>query len=301
MDRTELAWAAGFWDGEGSAYLAWAEGRKTGQPHARINQASSRGIPEVLLRFRRSVAIGEVQGPDVVEGKEPLYRWEVTSRGEILATFRALDPYLGPVKRAQFCRVLGLPCPPSQLSARFGRDVDLAWSAGLFDGEGSVYLARHRSHAGYFVLEAGITQSSSSGAPDVLERFKRTFGIGKIYGPYPGGEGHAPVYRWKCHRREQIEAMILALGKQLGEVKREQAAEAIRVIAGQIPLPRGNPAWGNRKTHCIRGHEYATARIRSFRGRGRNTEAPRASHQCLACVRQGARAKRIARGQKNGG
>lgn len=99
MDRTELAWAAGFWDGEGSAWRSQPAGRNTAQPCARINQSSTGGIPEVLIRFQRAVGLGTVKGPDIEEGKEPLYRWVASSRSDILTTFDVLLPWLGPVKQ----------------------------------------------------------------------------------------------------------------------------------------------------------------------------------------------------------
>jgi hypothetical protein len=291
MDRTELAWAAGFWDGEGSTWLTRPEGRGTAQPQARINQASTSGMPEVLVRFQRAVGFGSLQGPNLTEGRDPLYCWVVSSRGEVRAVLSQLEPWLGAVKRVQLWRVLGLN-ETVRAGAIADQDQLLAWCAGFYDGEGSTYLARHQSHAGYHVLEAAITQSSWVGVPEVLERFRDAFGVGKIYGPYPAGPGWAPVYRWKAHRREQIESIIARLRPWLGEAKRTQADAAIKVVTDQEPLPRGNPAWGNRKTHCVNGHEYATARVRPFRSRGKNSEQPRASKQCLACVRDHARRKR---------
>ena len=293
MDRTELAWAAGFWDGEGSAYLVGGADRRTRQPHARLNQASTSGVPEVLRRFQRAVGIGEVKGPTIEDGKEPLFRWDVSSRDEVRATFDLLRPWLGEVKQRQFREILGDEARRSDGRGFVIRDDWLAWCAGLFDGEGSTCLVKHGSHVGYFVLEANITQVSWRGTPDVLVRFRDAFGLGWIYGPYPPGDGHAPVYKWRCYRREQIESVINSMGVQLGQVKREQASSALSVISSQVRLVRGNPAWGNRKTHCIRGHEYARARVRPFKGRGRNTDAPRASHQCLACVREDARSRRL--------
>ncbi|MDE3112897.1 MAG: hypothetical protein KGN00_12265 [Chloroflexota bacterium] len=298
MDRTELAWAAGFWDGEGSAYLTGALHRATRQPQARVNQASSSGIPDVLFKFQRAVQLGRIQGPDIVEGREPLYRWIVSSRAEIFATYVALRPYLGAVKRLQFEDVLA--------QQRFEPDEWMsdpllcrAWAAGLFDGEGSVYTTRHQSHAGYVVVEAAITQVSRRDVPEVLVRFRDITRIGKIYGPYPGQKDHDPVYRWKAHRRVQIETMISDLSAYLGPVKREQAVHAISLVAAQDPLTRGNPAWGSHKTHCVHGHEYATARLRPFKGRGKNDEPQRLSKQCLACVREQATQKR--RETKDGG
>src|SRR5437016_14314230 len=82
VDEHELAWAAGFFDGDGWAALVRAKGRRTGQPHAQINQGSVAGVPEVLVRFRNAVGVGRVVGPKIKEGRLPLYCWLATSRGD---------------------------------------------------------------------------------------------------------------------------------------------------------------------------------------------------------------------------
>lgn len=301
MDRTELAWAAGFWDAEGSAYLTRARHRPTRHPRARINQSSPTGIPHVLVRFQRILGLGRVRGPVLQEGREPLYRWEVSSRADVASTFAALRPYLGMVKRRQFEVVLGEPAVYAQDVGPAEVDVARAWAAGLFDGDGSTYLAKHRSHAGQFYLEAALTQSSWTGVPEILPRFANVVGCGRVYGPYPLPAPHAPVYRWRACRRAQIEAMIERLLPYLDPVRRDQALVAFAAISAQPILPRGNPAWGNRKTLCVHGHDYETARLRPFRSRGKNSAPRRASHQCLACVREAARAKRLMAKTENGG
>lgn len=298
MDRTELAWAAGFWDGEGSAYLTGSPERRTRQPQGRINQAGTAGVPAALVRFQHAVGFGLIKGPHRKEGREPLYRWIVSSRAEVRAIHDLLGPWLGPVKRLQLEEVLGSSSFSEILPREASGDELLAWAAGLFDGEGSTYNPRHRSHSGYVTLEAAITQSDPNGVPCVLSRFAGIVRNGRTRGPYPAPEGCNPVYRWKSHRAADIAAMVAMLRPWLGAVKRDQADSAIARFSAQAPLPRGNPAWGNRKTHCVRGHEYATARRRSFKGRGRNEHAPRASHQCLACLREHAARKRRERGQK---
>lgn len=296
MDHTELAWAAGFWDGEGSTYLVRSRDRAASYAHARLNQASRIGPPEVLLRFQRVVGLGDVRGPVLEEGKEPLYRWEVANRADVIRTLMSLHPWLGIVKRDQFAQVLGLQASETAAPHVASLTESLAWAAGFFDGEGSVYLAKHRTHSGYVRLEAAITQSHGGGPPPVLTDFQSILGVGRVRGPYPAPAGHLPVYRWKAHRRPQIEDLIERLWPWLGNVKRDQAKRAITLVAAQPPLPRGNPAWGNRKTHCVRGHEYATARVRPFRGRGKNDLPPRDSSQCLACVREYATNVRRRRG-----
>lgn len=302
MDRTELAWAAGFWDGEGSAYLSGSSDRVTKQPHARINQSSTTGVPEVLVRFRSVVGFGKVQGPDLKDGREPLYRWEISKRAEIEELLEVLLPFLGGVKLAQLESVLAIRRDERVSWDRLGREDQCAWAAGLWDGEGSVCLLKHRSHAGHVVPEAAVTQSSDDGLPEVLRRISSVGPSGFFYGPYRQKEPWAPVYRWKLFRLAEIRGLVDLLRPWLSSIKLEQAERVFSIVAAQPALPRGNPAWGSHKTHCGRGHEYATARVRPFRGRGKNMEAPRASHQCLRCVREDAEMRRLARKRtKNGG
>ncbi len=302
MDRTELAWAAGFWDGEGSAWLTRAEGRVRWQPQARINQSSREGVPEVLVRFHLAIRVGAIHGPELDPGREPLYRWTASSRADIEGVYDLVGPWLGVVKRAQLRQVLAIAeNDRSRDFASHAPNERIAWAAGLWDGEGSVCLLKHRSHSGHFVPEASLTQSSLSGVPEVLVRIASVGAPGFVYGPFPQPPPWAPVYRWKLFRLEEIRALIELLRPWLGAVKVRQAENVFKVLDAQPKLPRGNPAWGSHKTHCVRGHEYAKARVRPFRGRGMNVEAPRASHQCLQCVREDARAKRRAGKTNSGG
>jgi hypothetical protein len=232
---------------------------------------------------------------------QPLYRWEISDREDIAKLGQLLLPFLGAVKLEQLEGVLRVgrsqPLPWDGLS----NEERYAWAAGFWDGEGSICLLKHRSHFGHFVPEASVTQSSDVGIPEVLARMSTIASPGFLYGPFPQEPPLSPVYRWKLFRRDEIEELVALMRPWLGAVKQSQAERVLDVLAAQPKLARGNPGWGSHKTHCIRGDEYLFARIRPFRGRGKNTEPPRASHQCLACVREDARSRRLVRNRKNGG
>src|SRR5712691_9004757 len=138
MDTHVLAWAAGFFDGEG-----WVNKAERGV-QARINQADPNGVPEVLLKFRRIVGVGRIGGPEVEEGKQDLYRWEISSRAAVLRVAELIGPWLCQVKRAQFEHALRAPLAP--IAWPGSSSEELAWAGGLFDGEGSTYLLKHRTH-----------------------------------------------------------------------------------------------------------------------------------------------------------
>jgi hypothetical protein len=279
MDRHELAWAAGFFDGEG-----WANRSRRGV-QSRINQSDNAGVPEVLLRFRQIVGCGRIQGPVREDGRIDLYYWLVSSRGDVEEVASLIWPWLGDVKRAEFDATLGrMPISAEQALPRTER---LAWAGGLYDGEGSTSLSRHRTNEGHFSPEVAVTQSGAA-CPQVLERFRDIIGRGRIYGPYTQEGATLPVFRWKAAAHGDVEHSLYLLAPWVGSVKRDQARRVLRVLVEQGRLPRGNPAWGNRKTHCIHGHEYATARMRPYVARPGGTQR-RDSEQCLACLRDYAR------------
>ena len=170
MDRHESAWAAGFFDGEGGSAK-----NKTRGVQARINQSDNDGVPDVLLRFQRVVGCGRLHGPVREEGRQDLYYWDATSRGDVEAVAKAIWPWLGDVKRSEFVTALGhamseAGAPP--------RNELLAWAGGLYDGEGCASLSRHRTHDGHFSPEVSVTQSGDA-CPQVLERLRDLVGCGR--------------------------------------------------------------------------------------------------------------------------
>ena len=289
VDRYELAWAAGFFDGEGWAAAVRDRARATLRPMARINQADANGVPEVLTRFQSALGgLGRIGGPDVVAGRRDLYRWVVSSRSDVELLQHFLLPWLGEVK----LRALGsaLERPPARSRHADPSDEWRAWAAGLYDGEGSTGLREHRTHAGHKIAELALTQSGQ-GTPEVLARLSCIVARGHIFGPYIQKGANLDVYRWKVEAQREIEPALMTLWPWLGAVKRTQAAPALATLRRQVQLPRGNPSWGNRKISCVNGHEYATARIRPFTSRKGGTE-PRDSSACLACLREYARRRR---------
>lgn len=294
MDRHELAWAAGFFDGEG-----WAAKRTRGV-HSRINQAGPDGIPAALLKFQRIVGVGRLKGPKVEEGKQDLYWWEATSSPDVTRVADLIGPWLCPPKRVEFEWTLGRSLAPAIWPAT--AIEELAWAGGFFDGEGSTYLDKHRTHKGYFVPRLHVSQSSETGVAPTLLRLKAALGdLGTISGEHPSKGNHRPYRRWRVFTPAAVLLGLHMLWPFLGDVKRAQARVVMRVIHSQPDLTRGNPAFGVAGArHCLRGHDKWNARARPFKGRGKNQEDPNLHlRQCLECVRIDARARRARRTNKD--
>ena len=287
-DRTEQAWAAGFFDAEG--WAAAVKSRRGTRPVAQINQADASGVPEVLARFQAAVGVGRIGGPQRAPGKRDLYRWVASSRGDVVRAFEMLSPWLGAVKTTQFADAVGPLVRPEYPSSA---DEELAWAAGLFDGDGSTCFERHGTRSDYRRADMAVTQTSRTGVPEVLTRFHSTVAVGHINGPYGGTARWEPVYRWKAHRLIDVQRVARVVWPWLGTVKRGQASSVITVVAAQTPLARGNPAWGRNRSHCPKGHEFASVRKRPYRQRTSSGSARRRGHRgCLLCLREYARRKR---------
>ena len=94
----DLAWAAGLFEGEGTAVVQQFRTRPDRRP--RLLLAMAQIHPGVLHRFARIVG-GNVTGPYVQRGNAlPQWRWQATGgKGEAIADL--LLPYLGAVKSEQ--------------------------------------------------------------------------------------------------------------------------------------------------------------------------------------------------------
>lgn len=105
----ELAWAAGFWDGEG--FTGWTfHGTKLVMT---CGQSSSTGIPEVLTRFHAAINMaGNIYGP--YKRRHPqrdVYQWRTADRTIVPTVLDLLRPYLGVEKLTQADTAIALMPP----------------------------------------------------------------------------------------------------------------------------------------------------------------------------------------------
>ena len=99
-NRVELAWAAGFYDAEGSTFVA----NRGHYPVIGISQSDDDGVPAVLVRFREALGgFGHINGPIFLEDPEFKIKWIYRVHGHemVQAVVGQIWPWLGAVKRAQ--------------------------------------------------------------------------------------------------------------------------------------------------------------------------------------------------------
>lgn len=115
---------------------------------------------------------------------------------------------------------------------------DLAWAAGLFDGEGHTHgpLQRRTRKTGRTPPRIDICQIDRF----VLDRFQSSvLGLGKIYGPYGPYQPRRSVWwRFVTNRFEHSQAVICLLWPWLSPLKKQQSKEA---LASFYAAPVGRP------------------------------------------------------------
>jgi len=102
--RTERAWAAGLFDGEGCFYLTAAR-QSTGWRGASLylSQSSGGGPPDTIRRFHAAIeGLGTLSGPHEPRSpwsRLPQYHWQTSGRHSVSAVLRLLWPWLGRASR----------------------------------------------------------------------------------------------------------------------------------------------------------------------------------------------------------
>lgn len=97
---TELAWAAGFFDGEGGSTAGVI--RTTTRLRLHVTQNDRRP----LNRFMKAIGgVGSIHGPiPRYKGSSPNYKWELGHREKVYSVMKLLWPYLSEPKKEQWLR-----------------------------------------------------------------------------------------------------------------------------------------------------------------------------------------------------
>ena len=107
--REDLAWAAGFFDGEGTGYSEGSPTRRH-RPTIAISQSGEAG-KKTLARFQKAIGgLGKVYGPykPSQTQKQIRYYWQARTFETTQAIMAMLWCFLGDVKRDQMARILNV-------------------------------------------------------------------------------------------------------------------------------------------------------------------------------------------------
>ena len=102
--------------------------------------------------------------------------------------------------------------------------TELAWYAGLVDGEGTFGIQRQKGRRSEIPhIQAGQVDRR------VLDRFRAAVGVGKVYGPYaPRHPGHSLYCYYRATGIDATKQAHELLAPYLSQAKQELAEKALK-------------------------------------------------------------------------
>ena len=100
--------------------------------------------------------------------------------------------------------------------------TELAWSAGLFEGEGTIYKNKQKDRT--YRMEMSMTDK------DVIDRFHQAVGFGSVSEVDRGKSGKEhwkPLYRWYSGKREDIRQLLSQMLPYFGNRRAYTALNAL--------------------------------------------------------------------------
>ena len=147
-------------------------------------------------------------------------------------------------------------------------DIDLAWLAGLIEGEGSflVHLVRHK----FYTIAIQVVMTDE----DVVRKCLSVSGMGTVTKPRQRNPKWKPIWVWRVHKRTDVVALMNDLYPYMGKRRRAQIDACLAVNEEH---PYQDPAqYQKDKTHCPKGHPYSGDNLYSHKGK----------RHCKACRMQ---------------
>lgn len=112
--------------------------------------------------------------------------------------------------------------------------LELAWSAGFYDGEGSVSCtANNGNHHTRVQLSIGQKNDPNRKPAATLRRFALAIGVGSIYKKVKKGP-ETQQSQYLISRRTDVEYALTLLWPYLSEAKRKQARYAFLLLDGGL-------------------------------------------------------------------
>lgn len=124
---------------------------------------------------------------------------------------------------------------------------DIAWCAGLYEGEGSISIKKRGG------LPQSVRLSIQSTDRDVLVVFQERMQMGyltAVRARRPGELGKKPISAWSCGRFEDVQLAVALFWPWLGTRRREQVTAALRTMR-TVPV-RGSAEWRRKHTEAMR-------------------------------------------------
>jgi hypothetical protein len=102
-------------------------------------------------------------------------------------------------------------------------ETEIAWAAGIFEGEGTVFSHKTRSTDTHRYVRLSLSMADE----DIVRRLNAIV-PGKLNGPFKTRkDNHRPMWKWQVDRIDQVQEILRLFWPWLGQRRRSQAALAL--------------------------------------------------------------------------
>lgn len=153
-------------------------------------------------------------------------------------------------------------------------DADIAWAAGLFEGEGCWRLSASRKDGRISGGRRYVYAQLASTDEDVVQRFRAIVGVGSIYFRKAQRSGHKNLWTWMISDRDGFEHVAELFRPWLGERRLERLNEVLAAghkvhecrcdFCGRKYLPQRLSGYYDRPFYCspkCRGRDRTFVRV----------------------------------------
>lgn len=109
--------------------------------------------------------------------------------------------------------------------------VDIAWMAGVFEGEGSIVIPspHYKSGRRYPYIKLEMTDK------DIVSRFRELTGIGgELHEASPSKLGTKNTWRWQFGNCRDVARFLCMIAPLLGERRKKKAMEAAEILYSNL-------------------------------------------------------------------
>jgi hypothetical protein len=160
-------------------------------------------------------------------------------------------------------------------------ELDVAWAAGLFEGEGCWNV--HVRKSGQVQIQARLAMTDR----DVVERFWSIVGFGHLRTRDSGvhrEKGWMPLHEWSVAEAAKMRELVALFLPYMGDRRRAKALEVLDAGVDIKEHPR-------QRTHCANGHPLSGENLVIEKRDG----GARVIRRCRICRRKESRDKMRAR------
>ena len=117
-------------------------------------------------------------------------------------------------------------------------EIDIAWAAGLFEGEGSLSLTPVKNRPNSIKVSASLSMTDK----DVVEKFQSVVNFGKVKGPYqPQVKTYKVRWVWEVQNQPEVLKLIELFLPFFGERRLAKAFDIQKEIRGRVYATLGFP------------------------------------------------------------